>query len=330
MLHTFPLHIDFHKRHSSIEHCLIFCKPEVSSSAAAMEHVKASFAEHSLQIAFHGRLSGAEIKARRIIEGQYPALQHFACVCPPADIELSVVEQKQFRMAFASLQWEEALQTSSVFNAVDAAQHLKIDSSALYELWERAEACIRLRRGLYVARLDRNCAADAAMRKKLNRPIYVVNGFYHAMVEQYCGETSCIEFFVCEWDEAQTSWSQLLEAVVGPSDPTAAPARSLRGSIAEQWAALGLQTAPTAARNCVHVSDSAFSGLAERLLWKKGSMLYTDLFGSRLLSARLKSTQVSEWARNPLVGDRPLLEHLHALNSADCTEYLLKLGNKQK
>jgi nucleoside diphosphate kinase len=315
---------DTHNRHSSIENCLVFCKPDTSSSPRAVELIKSQLELHGMKILQHARMSGTEARMRDIVVHQYPALHKFA-TAPATEVVLSSNETKQFHHTFAPQHWEDAQHNGSVLNSADACAALKIDPSALYELWERAEAVIRLRRGLYVARLDRNCAADATMRKKLNRPIWVVNGFYLAMTEAYYNPSASLDYFICEWDESHTTWSQVLSHVVGVADPANAIADSIRGVLVRQWEALGLEHPPSAKHNCLHISTSAFAGLADRLLWKKGSMLYTDLFGSRLLSARIKSAQITEWTKNPEVVGQRLFETLHGLNSADCIESLLKM-----
>jgi nucleoside diphosphate kinase len=324
LYHRYP--VDTSNRHTSLESCLIFCKPSVSASPQAVQLIKAQLELHGLKLQHHLRIPGAEMRSRKIFESQYASLKHFA-LCPVEDIQLSANEAKQFRTAFASQSWDDAVHTKMALNAANACAVLKVDQAELYAMWDRAEVKVRLRRGLVVARFDRNCAVDAAMRKRLYKPYYVVNGFYPTLQEQYSSSEACTEVFICEWDEAQTTWAQLLSKVVGATDPANAPADSIRGALFRQWENVVLTTQPSVWDNGIHVSASAFEGLAERLLWKKGSMLYTDLLGSRLLSARIKSTQITEWLRNPEVNGRLLFDQLAALNSADCIEHLLQLAD---
>ena len=64
-------------------------------------------------------------------------------------------------------------------------------------------------------------------------------------------------------------------------------------------------------------------------------MLYTDLLGSRLLSARLKAPQIKAWIENPVItldaghdGTQQvaLFDHLAGMNSTDCIAFLLTLA----
>lgn len=299
----------------------------MSSAPRAVERIKSALESHGLKVVHQAELSSTEMSSRKIIESQYAALHAIAYEYPAVEINLSANESKSFRMAFGNQTWEDAVHREVVFNAVDACSLLQVDAAGLFDLWERATAKVRFRRGLYFACLDRNCAADPPMRKKLAKPIYVANGFYPYILNNYHATDISTVYFICEWDESRISWTQLLHSVIGPADPTHCPEGAIRAMLLKEWEQLGLQAAPTTADNGVHVSSSAFAGLVERLLWKKGSMLYTDLFGSRLLSARIKSTQITEWTHNPAIDGTPLLDRLVAMNSTDCINYLSKLAS---
>ena len=302
-------------------------KPHLASSARVVEHIIATLATHNVKVVAHTKVSGGELRSRKVIETQYAATMTLASVTDPHDMVLSLAEEKAFRSAFETQPWEAALHSGRTFNEAQACAHLGTTPAVLYEMWEQATAKVRLRKGFYVAKLDRNCTADAFMKKRLLNPIFVVNGFYRALESHYTDTTTTTDCFICEWNEAELSWRNFLHDVIGDADPALAALNSVRGSIYAQWEALGLPGPPTVTHNCVHTSSSAFEGLAERLRWKKGSMLFTDLFGSRLLSVRLKSAEITDWAKNPVIDGKPLFEHLYALNSADCISYLQKLSS---
>lgn len=314
-----------HPKSAAPESCVIVCKPTVSACPHAVERVIEVLASHGVTLQHHLKISGGEVKSRRIFEGQYSTLHHFACICPAQELELTANEQKQFRTTFAGLTWREAIDDNAVFNAVEVCEALRIEPKDLSDAWERAEAKVRLRKGLYIARLDRNCAGDGTMKKKLYKPYYMVNGFYPALEAQYCAPTATTHALICDWDGSKTSWAQLMSSVIGSTDPAGAADNSVRGTLFREWAHLGMASPSDLWHNGVHASASAFEGLVERLRWKKGAMLYTDPLGSRLLGARIKSTQIAEWTHNPIINGRPLFDQLQLLSSADCVDYLLKL-----
>jgi hypothetical protein len=178
---------------------------------------------------------------------------------------------------------------------------------------------VRLRRGLQVCRIDQTntTTSHKAMLEHVSEAIYVVNGFYPAMKMTFEGAED-ISFAVIEWDSSALSWPDLLSKVIGHSDPKQAASESIRGKFYKEWEELGLQAAPNRLHNCVHVSKSAFEGVAERLLWCKRALLFTDVFGSRLLSCNIPSLTVQNWLKNPTVQDRCVFDHMLHLDAEEC------------
>ena len=71
---------------------------------------------------------------------------------------------------------------------------------------------------------------------------------------------------------------------MGPTDPSEAPAGSLRGKIMSDWQALGLKAEPNVGDNGVHASASPFEALAERMNWL-GATCESDIYGASMLAA---------------------------------------------
>ena len=172
---------DVEKRHTSVENALVFLKPHLASAPNAVEHIITTLAEHHVKVVGHTKMSASELKSRKIFQTQYATLRDLACVKSPRELKLTVSEEKAFRAAFDRQPWEDALALGTIYNEVQACDHLATTPAILYELWEQAEFKVRLRKGFYVAKLDRNCATDAFMKKKLLNPIFVVNGFYRTL-----------------------------------------------------------------------------------------------------------------------------------------------------
>ena len=105
---------------------------------------------------------------------------------------------------------------------------------------------------------------------------------------------AAVHYFVVEFDPARLAWADFRGKVLGPTDPAAAPAESLRGTLMAEWEALGLAAAPNTGDNGVHASASPLEGLAERMNWLK-QPLETDAFGARLLGAGLTAEMIKEW-----------------------------------
>lgn len=131
-------------------------------------------------------------------------------------------------------------------------------------------------------------------------PYYVFNGFFMSMRSKFTAEGVSIYYYTVEWDAEALSWGDFRSKVLGPTDPTEAPADSLRGVIAAQWEALGLKEPPNVGDNGVHASASPFEGLAERLNWC-GASLETDAFGIALRNAGVPAKMITQWTVDPQV-----------------------------
>ncbi len=47
-------------------------------------------------------------------------------------------------------------------------------------------------------------------------------------------------------------------------------------------------------------------------------MLFTDSFGSRLLSCNIPSLTVQNWMKNPVVQNKCIFDHMYALEAEEC------------
>ncbi len=327
----FSAHLDvFSKRFSTFETGFLFLKPSANNHAV-LALVGEVLHQHGVRIVANEKLTGSELAFRKVLDSQYGLAEQFAHSVRTEDLVLSAEELRNFRSVF-SAPWTQAVHHGKVLNAAEACEHLHIDGFALSDLWHRAEFRHRIRRGLYVSCLTSECSEDPSVRKKLKYPLYVVNGFFDALRESYCAKRACVHYLVVEWDGAHLSWGRLQKTVIGDCDPNLAAPSSIRGRLFSDWQTLLLYTQPTRTDNCVHMSGSALQGLAERLVWIKGSMLFTDLFGSRLLAARFKSNIIKEWLADPLLnedGSERLFDRLEGLNSLECLELLTNMLNQK-
>ena len=82
-----------------------------------------------------------------------------------------------------------------------------------------------------------------------------------------------IYYYCIEWDASKCSWGTFRDSVLGPTDPTEAPADSLRGLIAAQWKELGLPGPCDVGDNGVHASASPFEAMVERSNWLTSAWL---------------------------------------------------------
>lgn len=320
------------KRNTTQEHALVFVKPE-AQHAEAVARIASVLEERDVRIVKHLKCSGADIATRGVVEQQYSLLHEYAMNVKAAEVPLSRADKERFRGSFKVV-LEDVVDARRIFNATDFARYLHVDSFTVNDLVARSTSSLRVRRGLHIHMIDRECTEDPQLQSLLQRPVYVINGFYPVMRERYEASAASTDVFIVEWDASRTSWKEFVVSIIGRPDPSLALATSVRGALFQNWQQLGLRAEPSAAANCVHVSRSAFESLAERMRWIRGSILYTDLLGSRLLSARFKTAQITAWLSDPVVraereagrGAGVVREHLFDqladMDSAQCIAHL--------
>jgi TPR repeat protein len=289
----------------------VFVKPHANTEATRAL-VSAGLTAAGLTILHEGSLGAELIDSKRLIDQHYYAIASKATILKPAQLN---VPAALFEKTFG-VPWADALQSGNVLNAMDACARLGIDSAQMEAAWRAAEAAKKLVKfggGFYCGLVQVDGHA----------PVYVFNGFFMAMRNKFTAPGVSIHYYVVEWDASQTSWKSFRGQLLGPTDPAAAPAGSLRGRINAQWQALGLHAAPNVGDNGVHASASPFEALAERMNWV-GAALETDAFGASLLAAGIPAATIREWTLDPQVkvGDGSkngsLFDALEDTNAAEC------------
>ena len=130
-----------------------------------------------------------------------------------------------------------------------------------------------------------------------------------------------INYISLEWDGNKWTWWEFINTVIGDENPSLAIESSIRGFIYKNKDTLGLTTI-NQYNNIIHVSKSAFEGLYDRMIWIKNSILYTDLFGCRLMTARFTAKNINYWITNPLLKNSEinLFNYCKYKNSIECID----------
>jgi len=318
------------KRSSAIETSFVFIKPHASSNAV-ISHVRELFERFGVNVTSQGKLAGSAILSSGIFEKQFVELEANAILFDVKDIFLAEAEHKLFFAKF-DISWKELIKQKKLLNMkAETLTQIGLSSESLNDLCLKSAMQIRIRKGLYIFRIDE--LPKTAFRKA---PIWIINGFYPSLRDSYVSPlptVSSVNYMVVEWDSTQLSWSKFMTDILGSRDCSKAKLTSIRGSMFRDWQRLGLPAPPTLRDNCVHASASALAGLRERLIWIRGSLLFTDLFGSRLLAARIPSSTIKLWIENsasPDGGVNSVLSQLREQGVENCITYLLELLMENK
>lgn len=231
----------------------VFIKPH-ANNATTQALVKSKLEGAGITIVKEGSFTGEEIDKGMLIDNHYYAIASKATLLKATEIP---VPKDKFQSAF-NISWDDALTQNRAFNAVDAKVELGVDGAGLDALWAATEK-IKFGGGFYCGEIKRD-----------DKPsIFTFNAFFMTMRSKFVAPTAAIHYYVAEFDPEVLSWKDFRGKVLGPTDPTKAPADSLRGKILAEWKELGLAAEPNTSDNCVHASASPFEGLGERMNWLK-------------------------------------------------------------
>ena len=171
------------------------------------------------------------------------------------------------------LSWAQALENGNVYNAIDACKVLGLNATQLEAEWKKCGAnnkvtnlkifltfsnplqLVKFGGGFYCGLIDTVPDKPA---------IYSFNAFFMSMRGDFVEPGTSIHYYCVEWSPENLSWADFRGKVLGPTDPSKAPAESIRGTILAKWEELQLPAAPDTGKNGVHASASPFEGLADR------------------------------------------------------------------
>jgi len=293
----------------------LFIKPHAVTDKVK-ELVESNLKEKGVRIVKKGSLKSEVIDKKKLIDNHYYAIASKATILKPNQLN---VPADKFKGQFG-IEWQAALDSGKVFNAMDGCEYLGIDADQLDKLWgetKKAGKLIKFGGGFYCADITHE-----------GKQAYIFNGFFMSMRAAYVEPGKSIFFYVVEWNPAKLSWADFRSNVCGPTDPSEAPADSLRGAVFAKWEELGLSAKPDTGNNAIHASASPFEGLAERMNWLNYS-LDRDLFGAALTEAGVPPKTIREWAKDPQVdvGDGKMGSLYDALEDMDADDCLKKASD---
>lgn len=268
----------------------VFIKPHAVTDACK-ELVSKTFEEKGFEIKKEGCIEAEEIDKKMLIDQHYYSIAAKATILTPDKLE---VPREKFKEKFG-VEYEDCLKDGSALNAKQASEKFGTNATELEAAW-RAGEVVKFGGGFYCSKMTSPAGEG---------PFYVFNGFFMSMRDKYVAAGVSLHYYVVEWESASLSWEDFRGKVLGPTDPTKAPADSLRGAILKKWKELGLKFEPTTGDNGIHASASPFEALAERMNWL-GFRAERDAFGKLLLKAGVTRKQIKEWCEDPQVTYGPI------------------------
>mmetsp|Transcript_17864 Transcript_17864/g.49539 ORF Transcript_17864/g.49539 Transcript_17864/m.49539 type:complete len:380 (-) Transcript_17864:228-1367(-) len=306
-------------RRNSKNSAFVFVKPH-ANTAATRELVKQKLSDANVRILSEISIPGTKIDRKKLIDQHYYAIASKATMLDAKDIP---VPASKFEAAFGE-PWAKVLGDGRAFNAMQACKYFACTPEELNEAWQKVDNVAKLGGGFYCGPMSMNDKP----------PIYVFNAFFMAMRAKFVGRDSAIHGYVVEWDPSDLPWSTFRNELLGPTDPSTAPLGSIRRTIYDDFASLGLSSQPTTSDNGVHASASPFEGLAEKTNWLSAN-LKKDPLGKALLDAGLSKKTIKQWCLDPQikVSDTEtgsVFDALEDMDVEECIETLVRLDQLNK
>lgn len=301
----------------------IFVKPHACHDDKAMANVKALVEKKLNDSGFtisadcNGKtISAEEIAEGMLIDNHYYAIASKATILTPDQLN---VPKDKFQEKFGK-SWDEVLAAGLAYNAVDGAKKLGgLDAFQLEAKWRETKktgTMIKFGGGFYCALID---------------GIYIFNGFFMSMRHAYVKPGNRIVAYSVTWDQNTCSWEDFRGKVLGPTDPSKAPADSIRGMIYADWESLGLAGQPNTGDNGVHASASPYEGLSEHMNWL-GMKSDACVFGQTMKKCGIDEETIKSWSNDPQVvvdpsGERgSCFDAMEDQNALDCACTAVKLN----
>ncbi len=288
---------------------LLFIKPhgQVEGMSKFLEvELKAA----GLRVVKSGTLPGAYIDEKGAIDAHYSAIGTYAMKMQPKDLPISDDKKKEFETKFG-VAFDVAATSGKMLNTAQALEKYSWTNPIMGAEFEKAKAKsgFKLAPGCYVAFLE-------------EQQVYVINGFYATMREEYVAKSALVSWFIVSWPEATLSWADFRAKVLGATDPTVAETSSIRAKILANHASMKLPFVPNTGKNCLHGSASPLEALNERRIWT-GASIASDVFGALLLAGGVTPQQVDWMCSNPNVDGKPLFDIVEDTNTTECLAALV-------
>jgi nucleoside diphosphate kinase len=291
---------------------LLFIKPHGQVEGIA-QFVEAELKGAGLRIVKSGTLPGAYIDEKGAIDAHYSAIGTYAMKMQPKDLPISESKKKEFEEKFG-VAFDVAATSGKMLNTAQALVKFSWTNPKMGAEFEKAKGKtgFKLAPGCYVAFLE-------------EQQVYVINGFYATMREEYVAKSALVSWYIVSWPETSVSWADFRAKILGATDPTAAESSSIRAKILASHTSMKLPFVPNTGKNCLHGSASPLEALNERRIWT-GASVASDSFGAMLLAAGVTPQQVDWMCSNPNVDGKPLFDLVEDTNTSECLAKLVEVA----
>lgn len=229
------------------------------------------FESKGFSIIYSKTVRGHELAEREIIRKHYRMYSQASY----GDIGITEEGQTTFSACFDH-DWDTEVEGGRIMGNPELMQTKGIDAHQLFDLWSTADVK-KVQTGLLMGWLE---PLDC----------YCINAFYPAMEANFNHPETRMDYYVMEFDPAQTSWLQFRKEVLGATNAAKANSGSFREMLYSQY-----PVDFPGRDNFVHGSAGPFEGLVERSIHEPGFELASNPIGRYLETLGVTVERLNEW-----------------------------------
>lgn len=268
----------------TINQAVVFTKPlhhlNIKLTPEELAEKTASFlTARGFEIVSRRNVSGEELAARSVIKQHYQMYSSASCAASPAELALSAEAKAKFEAAFGK-DWDAEVAAGRIMGNPDLLLKKGIGADKLFLLWNDCfsnQAVKKIQDGLLMAWL---APLDC----------YCINAFYPVMEANFYNPATVMDYFVVEFDPAQTSWEQFRKKILGATDAGKAAPESFRGQLYAEF-----PVEYPGRDNFVHGSAGPLEGFIERTIHEESVEMNSNPVGARLAENGMDLVAFKQW-----------------------------------
>ncbi len=264
----------------SINQAVVFTKPlhhlgiELSSEQLD-EYARSFLEEKNFRRLSHQRFSGSDLLKRNVIR------QHYRMYSEGSYGSAAVSEEGKagFFEVFGK-SWDDEVEAGRISGNPQLMERKGIDVHELFNLFSARLAAgevPKIQSGMFVAWIEELGS-------------YCINGFYPVMESNFCHPDTRMDYYVVEFDPAETSWREFRRNILGVTDASRAVPESFRGRLYSQY-----PVEFPGRDNFVHGSAGPLEGFVERAIHEPDFAAATNPVGQYLEGRGVTLDRFKRW-----------------------------------
>ncbi|MDH3346212.1 MAG: hypothetical protein OEL75_03410 [Kiritimatiellaceae bacterium] len=295
----------------SVNQAVIFTKPVHHlgiglSPEELNQRLRCFFEEKGFRFVVRKKLTGPNLRARKIIPQHY--LMYSAAACAET-VQVDASAKERFE-AYFGRSWQHEMDAGRIVPMPRLLSRPGIDAHQLYSAWldlYAREKTVKLQAGLIMGFIE-------------EWNVYGINAFYPSLEEVFYHPETRIDYHVVEFDSSQTSWKEFRQNLLGTTNASTANPNSFRGKLYADY-----PIKFPGRDNYAHGSAGPLEGMVERTIHEEDFDMTTNPVGACLAERGVTRESFSRWLqRQPLATIGALFDETEEKNTDETKLLILR------